>query len=541
MSSLSDQPRGLRLAGTFQTWGLVWLALAVIGAGVYFQTGIAALLEAWSTPEYSHGPLIPVLSAFLFLRHLKSIPVLPGPVTDRGPGIAVLILAFLLGGVGRLIQIQDFVAYAMILWVGGIILISFGWRQGRVFWPSVLHLVYMLPLPGVLYYGLSTWLQGVSSHLGVWFLQLASVPVFLDGNIIDLGVYKLHVAEACSGLRYLFPILSFSYIFAVLYRGPTWHKAVLLLSAAPITVVMNAVRIAIAGVGVDRFGLEFVEGLTHFFEGWVIFLACVILLFLLAWLLLLLQPGRMGLLDALDLNTDGLATQAARLRLVEPSRALIGTAVVMLAGAIVWQSIPPRPLAMVEREPFYDFPSRLGDWTASPPNRLDPATEKILAADDYHAVTLTKAGEAQPVDFFVAWYRDQMTGGTHSPTVCLPGAGWEIADLEPVQSPDGIGDGGIGGGIGGAPFTLNRAVIQKGLERMLVYYWYDQQGVRTSSSYYAKYLLTVSKVRSGRSDGALVRLITPIARGESDATAEARLKDALRDVVGPLPRFVPGT
>ena len=54
------------------------------------------------------------------------------------------------------------------------------------------------------------------------------VPVYLDGNVIDLGVYKLQVAEACSGLRYLFPIMSFSYVFAVLYRGSIWHKVVLL-------------------------------------------------------------------------------------------------------------------------------------------------------------------------------------------------------------------------------------------------------------------------------------------------------------------------
>ena len=75
---------------------------------------------------------------------------------------------------------------------------------------------------------------------------------------------------------------------------------------------------------------------------------------------------------------------------------------------------------------------------------------------------------------------------------------------------------------------------------MVVYYWYDQQGVRTASSYYAKLLMTFSKVKDGRSDGAIVRLITPIARGESDAAAEERLKDALRAVVVPLPRFVPG-
>ncbi len=108
------------------------------------------------------------------------------------------------------------------------------------------------------------------------------MPVFLEGNIIDLGVYKLQVAEACSGLRYLFPILSFSYLFAILYRGPVWHKAVLLLSAAPLTVFMNSFRIGVIGVLVNQYGIEQAEGFLHFFEGWVIFIACISVLFLMA-------------------------------------------------------------------------------------------------------------------------------------------------------------------------------------------------------------------------------------------------------------------
>jgi exosortase D (VPLPA-CTERM-specific) len=226
----------------------MWLLVAAIGAIAYFQTGVGALIAAWSTPEYSHGPLIPLLSAFLFLRQLRTVPERARPASDRGPGLAVILIALLLGGVGRMIQISDFVAYALILWVGGMILITFGWRQGRQFWPSVLTLVFMLPLPDVLYFGISNYLQGVSSQLGVFMLQVAHVPVFLDGNIIDLGVYQLQVAEACSGLRYLFPILSFAYIFAMLYRGPIWHKVVLLLAAGPITILMNSVRIASLGV-----------------------------------------------------------------------------------------------------------------------------------------------------------------------------------------------------------------------------------------------------------------------------------------------------
>ena len=159
-----------------------------------------------------------------------------------------MLIAVAVGAAGKLIEINDIVAYAAIIWVGGLLLISFGWATGKHFWPPVLHLIYMLPLPGVLYYETSTYLQWISSELGVYFLRLASVPVYLEGNIIDLGVFKLQVAEACSGLRYLFPILSFSYIFAVLYRGPVWHKAILLVSAIPITVFMNSVRIAVAGM-----------------------------------------------------------------------------------------------------------------------------------------------------------------------------------------------------------------------------------------------------------------------------------------------------
>ena len=159
----------------------------------------------------------------------------------------------------------------------------------------MLHLIFMLPLPQFVYWKLSIFLQLVSSELGVWFVQLAGVPVFLEGNVIDLGVYKLQVAEACSGLRYLFPILSFSYLFAILYRGPIWHKAVLLLMAAPLTVFMNSVRIGMIGVLVNSYGIGQAEGFLHFFEGWVIFGACIGLLFLVAVALQRLTPSPLAL------------------------------------------------------------------------------------------------------------------------------------------------------------------------------------------------------------------------------------------------------
>jgi exosortase D (VPLPA-CTERM-specific) len=516
-------------ATAFSSVGIFWLIVSIVGAALYFQTGLVSLVEGWGTPEYSYGPLVPVLSAYMFLRQLRDMPTVTAG-TDRGPGLVVLGAALLLGAAGRVVQISDFAAYAIILWVAGTVLVCFGWRVGKQFWPGVLHLVFMLPLPGVLYYGLSTYLQGVSSELGVYFLQLLQVPVFLDGNIIDLGIYKLQVAEACSGLRYLFPILSFSYFFSTLYNGPFWHKLVLLIAAGPITVLMNSVRIAIAGVVVNEYGTAFVEGLSHFLEGWVIFVVCILLLFLLTWILLSLRREKQSLVEALDLDMTGLWQQATRIRLLVPSRELIAAALFVSAAAIVWQVVPPRPIVVAEREPFALFPSQVGDWTAGLTQRLDAETTRVLAADDYLATRLTMTGAAAPVDLFMAYYKDQLNGGTHAPTDCLPAAGWEIASLAEAE----VTPAGAGG------FTLNRAVIRKGLQQMLVYYWYEQQGERTASSYHAKLLLTWSKLRDGRSDGALVRLMTPIGVGENIALAEGRLNAALSSVVSPLPRFVPG-
>ncbi len=512
--------------------GILALLIAVLGAAVFFVEGLEALRSAWALPEYSHGPLIPVLSALLFLRQLKEYPVDPGPKSDRWVGVLVVLAAITLGALGKLANISDIVAYATILWIGGILLVSFGWATGKHFWPPVLHLIYMLPLPGVLYYKMTTWLQFISSELGVYFLRLMSIPVFLDGNIIDLGITKLHVAEACSGLRYLFPILSFSYIFAVLYKGPMWHKAVLLISAAPITVVMNSVRIAIAGVIVQYWGLDWLEGFTHFFEGWVIFISCILILFALARIMLFFNARKMGLAEALDLDMDGLGTQAARLRFTRASGAMVSVAILMIVASTAWQLVPDRGTGAIARDSFTLFPRQMGAWEqVGTPRRLSPEVARTLGADDYHSVSFQRAGDPTSVEFFSAWYANQSQGGVHSPEICLPGGGWEIAWLERTDMAEALN--------WDQPYEVNRAIIQKGETRMMVYYWFEQKGRRIAWDFEAKFWLMIDGITTGQTDGALVRLTTLITDGETDAEAQARLIAMLGDVAEIIPRFVP--
>ena len=97
--AVSDSYSKSSTNGAAQFWGLFWLVIATLAALVFFREGISALLRAWQLPEYSHGPLIPVLSLLLFLRQLKEEPIHLDGVTDRGPGIALLLVAVLFGSI----------------------------------------------------------------------------------------------------------------------------------------------------------------------------------------------------------------------------------------------------------------------------------------------------------------------------------------------------------------------------------------------------------------------------------------------------------
>ncbi len=512
--------------------GLLWFALLVAGSVPLFWIGLESLGRAWMTPEYSHGPLIPLISLYLFLRELRRSPPPAAVVTDRWPGVAVIGVALLIALLGNVARIPDIVTYAMIVWVGGVVLTAFGWRRGITHQLPVLHLVFMLPLPQFLYWQLTILLQSISSQIGVWFVDLMGVSVYLEGNVIDLGVYKLQVAEACSGLRYLFPILSFSYLFAILYRGPMWHKAVLLLSAAPITVLMNSFRIGVIGVLVDSYGIEQAEGFLHFFEGWVIFLACIGVLFLMAVALQRLTPNPLPLSQAIDLDTNGLAPIMGRVLGIRASGALAVGAVVTLLASGAWVAAQSgHETALVERDPFALFPRRIDGWAGSSA-QLDPEVEAVLGASDYLNTTYMAPGAPTYVNMFVAFYDKQTEGsGIHSPQVCLPVGGWEVFSLDPYA----VDMTGTGYGA----FNVNRAVIQKGLSQQLVYYWFEQRGQRMTNDFRAKLLVVWDGLTRGRTDGALVRFVTPIGAGETPEDADARIQRFMREALDPLPRFVP--
>jgi EpsI family protein len=143
----------------------------------------------------------------------------------------------------------------------------------------------------------------------------------------------------------------------------------------------------------------------------------------------------------------------------------------------------------------------LGAWEqAGPPERLEDSIAAGLGADDYHSVILPRPQEPN-VGLFMAWYEDQSQGGVHSPEICLPGSGWEIAWLERTDIAADMGTD--------TPFNINRAIIQHGETRMMVYYWFQQGERRIAWDFAAKFYLMVDGIthrlhrrRAGAADHA---------------------------------------
>ncbi len=152
----------------------------------------------------------------------------------------------------------------------------------------------------------------------------------------------------------------------------------------------------------------------------------------------------------------------------------------------------------------------MGEWRGRQ-SSLDPQTEHFLGLTDYILSDYVKR-DGRSVNLYVAYYANQRTGvSPHSPAVCIPGNGWIITDLQRTHyaSPDRS-----------VSLPLNRVVIARGSDKQLVYYWFEQRGLKIANEYWSKLLLLRDALIENRTDGALVRLTTPIFAGETEAEAD---------------------
>ncbi len=511
----------------FDHLGVLHLGLLAGMLGFLFRDGIVELVEVWlSKPEYSHGFFIPLVSGFMVLQKLDGQS--PARVSSSWSGFWLCVVGVVMLSVGQLSAQYLIVQYALLVVLTGLILSCTGRRGLQLLWAPIVLLGFVIPLPSFLFRELSDALQLISSQLGVALIHAAGVSVFLEGNIIDLGTYKLEVVEACSGLRYLFPFASFGFICAYLYRGPWWHRVVLFGSTIPIAIFSNSFRIGAVGLLVEHSGIAAAEGLLHYFEGWVIFMACVGLLIGEMWLLnrSRLAPARFR--DVFEIRLPRSMWSGMRaLMNARPKPYLISVVLLMVTmGALAFGDGQPKNIPL--RTSFVEFPDRIGEWTALRDRLEAPVIQKLGLTDYVLADFENGAGEW--VNLYAAYFASQRTGqAAHSPETCIPAGGWRILSFSSPLIAHGDG----------TTQRVNRVEIEKRGQRQLVYYWFQQRGRHLTNQYWVKAYVVWDAITRDRTDGALVRVTTPLGLSESWSMADQRLARFVAATKGDLVAHIP--
>lgn len=237
----------------------------------------AGLLYDWDNdPNYSHGFIVPFMSAFFVYERwtrLQEIPIQPSvlgiPVLAMGMGMLVI------GSVGAELFAQR---VSFIVVVTGLTLLILGKRTLSILSLPVVFLLFMIPLPAIVVNTIAFPLQIFAAQSASFCLFNLGIPVLREGNLITLAGTTLEVAEACSGLRSLVALLALGTVYAYFSQHQMWKRWTLVLLSIPIAILANAFRVTGTGVLANYWGTEAAEGFYHTFEGWLVFVVAFILL-----------------------------------------------------------------------------------------------------------------------------------------------------------------------------------------------------------------------------------------------------------------------
>jgi exosortase D (VPLPA-CTERM-specific) len=487
------------------------------------------MLRRWgSQEEYGYAYFLPFISIYLIWQRRNRL--IEAEFQPSWLGVAIVVVAGILFFMGEISTTFTLVQYALVLAVIGLAYAILGWSAFMIVAGPLLLLFFIVPLPPFIYNNLSGKLQLISSELGVEVIRWFGISVFLEGNVIDLGSYKLQVVEACNGLRYLFPLVSLAFLAAYLYRVEFWKRAVVFLSSIPITVLMNSFRIGVIGVLVDNWGQEQADGFLHYFEGWIVFMACLLILLIEMTILTKIGGDKRRLKEVFGLEMPKPLPEnmTFRVRSVTPVHYAILASVSLIAISSLY--VKNQKEILPARQNFSNFPLQIGDWRGDE-DILEDIYLKSLRLDDYIIGDYTNSVGSM-VNFYIAYYASQQAGSAaHSPRSCIPGGGWEIDKVTEIALPGVM--------VNGQQLTINRLVIMRGESKKLVYYWFQQRGRMITNEWLVKWYLFLDGLTKHRTDGALIRLTTSISDGEDWVDGDRRLAEFAGQVIPILEDYVP--
>jgi exosortase len=246
-----------------------WAALTICVLLVYGRTFFLLGKDWWTDDNYSHGLLLPIALGFLIHQERAEWSRLKFKPTWLG----VLIILFsqlvaLIGYLGAEFFLQR-VSFA--IFAAGVLVYVWGWKLLRETLLLIFLYLLTVPLPSIIFNQIALPLQLFASIVSEHVLGWLSIPVFREGNILELPNMTLSVAEACSGIRSLMSLITLAVMLAYFLPVRWRWRVAFVTSAVPVAIICNAARVAGTGILARHFGEAAAQGFFHSFSGWLIF------------------------------------------------------------------------------------------------------------------------------------------------------------------------------------------------------------------------------------------------------------------------------
>lgn len=247
-----------------------WFAALLI---VLFWPVITGMVAEWNSDEdMGHGFFVPVVAAYIVWQRREALADLP--VSPHWLGYLFILWGCLQMMAGQL-GVEFFIARtALLITLAGILLALCGWTVVKELFFPLLLLVFMIRIPNIIYNQITLPLQLLASAAAEHVLMAIGIPVYREGNVLEMAGQKLSVVEACSGIRSLLSLSFLSLVYGYFFDSRLWMRIFLFVATIPIAIIANAARVSITGI-LYEYKREWAEGVYHTMEGWVIFMVAL--------------------------------------------------------------------------------------------------------------------------------------------------------------------------------------------------------------------------------------------------------------------------
>ena len=250
---------------------------------LFFHTFVDLVRDWNDNPNFSHGFLIPVITAYMIWH--KKEELLKEPVKPNFLGLPVILAGMALHIVGNIGAEFFTMRFAIVVTALGLSILLFGPRISLIIIVPIAYLLFMIPIPAIIWNKIALPLQLFAAELTTRVVQAIGITILREGNVLHLANTTLEVVDACSGLRSLTSLLALCAAFAYIAPMKLISKWILFFAAIPIAILVNIIRLTFTAIMARRFGAQVAEGFLHDMSGLLIFVLAFVLVFLLYMLL----------------------------------------------------------------------------------------------------------------------------------------------------------------------------------------------------------------------------------------------------------------